>query len=189
MKKKGFTLIEITISMVLLLTLMGSAYSLISTAIKANANFIAEKELIENAPLLQSFLKKEFERSESIDEVLDKNGNLHTELSHIPVDIQCIKLTRSKHNLLQSADGSKLYINQLIYLRDDERKSLWSMKNKNEFTQISAKNYKGGYEVGVHVDSILISKIEEDIYNIELTFKYYQTNFEYKTSFFVKMQK
>ena len=189
MKRKGFTLIEITISMVLLLTLMGSAYSLLSTAVKMNANFRAEKELVENAPLLQSFLEKEFERAMRVDEVLDKDGVLHTELNHIPVDARCIKLTRSKHSLLQSAEGSTLYINQLIYLREDDRKSVWSVKNSNKLAQISAKNYKGGYEVGVHVDSILLSKVEEDIYNVELIFKYYQTKFEYKTSFFVKMQK
>ncbi len=186
MKRKGFTLIEITISTALILFVLSSAYSLLSAALKTNSNFIAEKELTETAAILQSYLKVDFERARSIEKVLDKDGNIHDTIGQTPVDALCIKLSRSRNILYQ-----KPYINQLIFLKEDERKSVWVLKNSLESQELNVKAYrlyKGSYEVGTHVDSLLISKVEDKIYKIELILKYYQTEFSYRSDFLVKLQ-
>lgn len=186
MKRKGFTLIEITISTALILFVLSSAYSLLSSAIKTNSNFLAEKELTETASLLQSYLVTDMERSESIDQVLDRSGKIHEHIGETPIDTICIKLGRSRNIMYQ-----KSYINQLIFLKKDDRKSVWVFKNSRNDLALDIANYRlysGSYEVGTHVDSLFISQIDQGIYKIELNLKYYQTEFEHKSNFLVKLQ-
>lgn len=186
MKRKGFTLIEITISTALILFVLSTAYSLLSSAIKTNSNFLAEKELTETASLLQSYLVTDIERAESIDQVLDRSGKVYDHIGETPIDAICIKLGRSRNIMYQ-----KSYINQLIFLKKDDRKSVWVFKNSRDEQTLDIENYRlysGSYEVGTHVDSLLISKVDNGIYKIELNLKYYQTEFEYTSNFLVKLQ-
>lgn len=187
MKRKGFSLIEITISIALTLTIVSAAYSLTTTALKIHSRFLAEKELTETSALMKSFLKIEFERASKVDEVLGLDGKTYTEIDRALIETVCIKLTRGKNTLYQ-----RPYINQLIYLRDDNRYSLWSFKNSRESLAVHAQNYmgySGAYEIGTYLKAMSISRIAQNIYNIELTLCHYQTGFEYKTNFYAKTQK
>lgn len=186
MKKKGFTLIEISISIALILFVLSSSYSLLATAIKVNQNFIAEKELTEAAAAFQTYLMVDFSRAESVDQVLDENNVVYEDIGSRPIRAKCIKLTRSKNILYQRA-----YINQLIYLDDKDRGSVWAFKNSREAFDVDVRHYKaytGAYEIATHIDSIQISREDEKIYRIDLELKYYETDFQYKTSFLIKLQ-
>ena len=78
-----------------------------------------------------------------------------------------------------------------LFLKKDDRKSVWVFKNSRNDLALDIANYRlysGSYEVGTHVDSLFISQIDQGIYKIELNLKYYQTEFEHKSNFLVKLQ-
>lgn len=188
MKRKGFTLLEISISIVLILLIIHSAFSLMSTTFLMKQNIIAEKELIEVGEFLQNKITTEFSRAESIDEVLGKDGNVYSAVDKSPIDARAVKLKRSKNIPLESS-----YLEELIYLKDfqtDARSSLWIFKNARESLQLNIKNYSayGGYEIGTYVESMKISLMEKNIYQIELGLRYLDTDIVKTKHFLVKLQ-
>lgn len=187
MRRRGFTLMELTISIALLFLVMNTAFAMLGTAFSMNQSMIADKELMEVGEMLETALQTEFSRAASIDGVLDTQGNIHSSVGNSPIEVQCIKLLKSKQTHVQSS-----YFEELIYLKNQDtngRKGIWVTKNSNKYRVMNIKHYKsyGGFEVGTQVDSFRILK-EEDLYRIELSLRYKNTENKHNKSFLVKLQ-
>lgn len=188
MVRRGFTLLEILISISLTLILLSASFSIFSSALIMNKNIIAEKELIEIGNFLQKVLTKEFSRADRIESILDKENSIHTNIGGTLIDIRAIKLIRSKRVNYRNS-----YKEQLIYLKDygnDLRRSMWSYKNSSIYRKININLYSTyrAYEIGTQVKSLRIKQIQNNIYYIELILKYYDMDIVHQKSFLVKLQ-
>lgn len=186
--KRGFTLLELIISIVLLLAVLNTAFSIFSSAVMMNRQIIAEKELIEVGEFLQHTLTREFSRAKRIEAVLDKDNAIHTHIGEDIIDIRCIKLIRSKNITFSGS-----YKEELIFLKDyedDERRSVWIHKNSNGHYPANIKIYRSysSYEAGTHLKSMKISREQDNIYRIALELEYFDTEITYGKNFLVKLQ-
>lgn len=192
MRRNGFTLLEVTISIVLTLTVLSAAYALLLSAYRIHAQFVAKKELIENAPLLQSVLIREFERSSEVLEILDVDGTVHHAFGAEPINVRSLHLLRARNSVYQERNAlQSQYIDQVLNLRPDRRRSVWICRNRNphRLLQVRPQIQDGSYEVGVFLDQLWISRIEETLFQLELVYRYYETDIEYRTQILATIQK
>lgn len=188
MKQRGFTLLEILISVALILSVIHSAFVLLSTTFSVNKEMIAEKELVEVGEFLQNRISEEFRRCSKVEAPLGKDGTIYTQINEDPISIQCVKLLRSHYTSYASA-----YKEELIYLRgyeEDGRSSVWLFKNARESLSVDIKHYSsyGGYEIGTYVEEMTIAQVDTAIYQIELKLRYLDTDIRKTKHFLVTLQ-
>lgn len=188
MNRRGFTLLELTISISLMFSILGAAYAMLSLGFQINRQIVMEKEMIEIGEQLQSFLTTEFSRASSIEAVLDKSGKVHYSVGSEPLDIQSIKLIRSKFISYQ-----KPYREALIFLKDyekDYRHSIWLIRESRDYVNLDVISSQAGkaFEIGTQVKGIQIEHIDQNIYRIEMTLTYFDTGIDRSKSFFVRLQ-
>ncbi len=186
MKRKGFTLLELIISISLMLTVLGATYGLLGVGFRLNKQVVMEKELMEIAEQFQRLLITEFSQAGSIEAVLDQSGRIHSSLGSDPIEVKSIKLVSSNRPMQLE------YQETLIFLKDystDYRHSVWMVKGKTKNSvDVSASMHSTAYEIGTLVEEIQIKHIEKNIYQLDLFLTYFDTNIHHTKSFFVSLQ-
>lgn len=187
MLKKGFTLLEVLISISLFFVIIFMLFSLLNFSIETQRKYLYEKELIEVADDLKRKIEFELSDTIQISEVLDSEGILHTNISDEEIDIVCFKMIKNPKSY-----GKNNYIEKIIFYKtfeQDSRRSVWIYKNSSKYRTINTKlyyNYRS-YEIGTHLYKIYIKKTIDEIYSFRLIFKYYDKDVFYEKQFLVKL--
>lgn len=184
--KNGYTLVETIVALLFMVFILTMAVSLVTSITLQYNKTIAKKELIESGDYLEQVIRKEFKKSETIEEVLDADGNEIYIITEIPVEFKCICLKRSRYTLHQNG-----YVEEFIYGGDffeSKKKPLFISKQKTAI--YSSKSYMNfsGFEVGNHIEKMSIAKINDLQYRFWIKLGYKENNVNYNKDFIVELQ-
>ena len=184
--KNGYTMIEVLVSLMLASFIIVASFSLFSQMMHRYNESVAEKELVESADYLEQVIKREFSRASGVLDYLDPQGAEHYEVGSEPAEFICISLKRTRFTLYQSGYAEAFLIDGKY--RSSLRKPVYISKEPG--TSKSSKNYRdlSIFEVGNHVSSMSISRIDESKYRIWLELEYQDTEVTYSKNFIAELQ-
>lgn len=188
MNRKGYTIIEILISVSLILILFLSLFKIMNLSFKLYKNYSYNKELLESSDLLKRVLSKELSDIEYIDSYIDTNDNIMIDIPEEGIDLKCIKFKKSRYSKFYNN-----YVEKIIFIKSydiDKRRSVWLIKNSNNNKNIDISKYTSysSYEIGIHLNNINIKKVNESLYLMSLEFKYYDKDIFVHKSIFIKLK-
>lgn len=184
--EKGYTMIEVLISLMLASFIIVVSFSFFSEMVHRYNRSVAEKELVESADYLEQVIKREFSRASGVLDYLDPQGIEHYKIDSEPAEFICISLKRTRFTLYQSGYAEAFLIDGKY--RNSLRKPVFISKESR--TDKSSKNYRNlsVFEVGNHVSAMMISRIDEDKYRIWLELEYQGTEIKYSKNFIAELQ-
>ena len=149
-RRKGYFILEISISMVITSILLITLYSLLFSSINMYKKIYSSIEIQQQGLEIQQHIEKELSGDVEITEVKTENSKVLSDKTFQATSVKSIYY-KSKTNLeLNSCD--ELFLNK---------------KTKKLF--IKRNGYKTGYEVGDYINDIYISKEKDGkIINIKL---------------------
>lgn len=179
-------MIEVLVSLMLASFIIVASFSLFSQMMHRYNESVAEKELVESADYLEQVIKREFSRASGVLDYLDPQGAEHYEIGSEPAEFICISLKRTRFTLYQSGYAEAFLIDGKY--RSSLRKPVYISKEPG--TSKSSKNYRNlsVFEVGNHVRSMRISRIDESKYRIWLELEYQDTEVTYSKNFIAELQ-
>jgi len=185
-EKKGYTVVEVLISLMLASFIIVISFNLFSELTRRNNESMIKKELIESADYLEQIIKREFSRSEEITDYLDVNEKQYNEIGSEPVQFICISFKRTRYTLYQSGYVEEFLIDGKY--KKNARRPVYISKQSN--LNFSSKNYRNltSFEVGNHISKMMISRIDSNIYRMWLDLEYENTGISYSKNFIVELQ-
>ncbi|MGB5822870.1 MAG: type II secretion system protein [Proteocatella sp.] len=184
--KNGYTLVETIVALLFMALILTAAINLVTSISVQYNKSIARKELIESGDYLEQVIRKEFKRSDEIEEILDIDGNEIYTITDVPTAFKCICLKKSRYTLNQNG-----YVEEFIYggkFLESQKKPLFISKQKTAI--FSSKDYEffSGFEVGNHVEKMSIAKINNTQYELWIELRYRDDKISYNKDFIVDLQ-
>lgn len=186
-QNKGFTLVEIIVSLMLSLIIFTSSAGLIATLGSFRDRSLIRNELYESANFIQQMFEREFKDTSDIIGIKTDDGKLLTEIPEIFVEFESILLKRS-HFILESSNHKAL----AIYKKDHhirERKPLFIFKSQSlDIGLLNKISTVVGYESGTNLYKMALKKVSDTIYEIQLDLTFESQTQSYTRNFYVKLQ-
>lgn len=149
-RRKGYLILEISISMIIMSIVLITLYGLLFTSINMYKKIYSSIEIQQQGMEIQKHMEKELSGDIEITDVKTENSQVLNDKEFEFTKVKSIYY-KSKTNL-EVNDCDELFLN-----------------NKAKKLFIKRMGYKSGYEIGDYIDSIYISKEKDGrIINIKL---------------------
>lgn len=145
--KKGYILLDISISMLIMSIILLTLYNLLFFSISIYKKIYSKIEIQQQGVEVQNYIEKELSSDKHINKIKKSNGTI---LNDKEFSLENVKSIYYKSN--KDIDYDEIFLNK---------------KSKKLF--IKRMGYKSGYEIGDYIDNMYISKEEDgNIINIKL---------------------